>query len=298
MAAFYTVDDLESRGRLDAGHDLPARLAVIGKPVGHSASPVMHQAALAAAGLAMRYVRIEVEPGQVAEAVERMRVLGFVGCNVTVPHKLEVMAACGVLSDGARALGAVNTVWFDGAVTRGFNTDGPGFVRAVESAFGSGLRGRRVAIVGACGGAGRALAAQCVLEGVAQLVLVNRTVGKLDALTAHLTALGPAVELLAMALDDPRLIESIRSCELVVNASSVGLKEGDPAVLPEACLRAGQWAYDCIYQPPQTPWLRLAAAAGCQCANGRGMLLHQGALAFQTWFPGSDPLTVMDAALP
>ena len=139
MKPVYTIDDLVSRTVLDAGADRPARLAVIGHPVAHSRSPEMHQPALDQAGIDARYIRLEVESGQVAEAVHRMRALGFIGCNVTVPHKLEVMAACDAIDPDARALGAVNTLRFDAAGACGFNTDAPGFRRAVEEAFGTPL---------------------------------------------------------------------------------------------------------------------------------------------------------------
>jgi shikimate dehydrogenase len=297
MTQVYNLDDLGSRELLDAGTDQPARLAVIGCPIGHSASPVMHQAALDAAGMAVRYVRIEVPGGQVAEALGRMRALGFIGCNVTVPHKLEVMAACDEVAASAKALGAVNTVRFDADGTRGFNTDGPGFVRSLAAEFEIELGGHKVAILGAGGGAGQALAAQCVLEGVAGLVLVNRTVGKLAELVVRLQGLGPRVLIQPLSFDSEALVEACLGCDLIVNASSVGLKAGDAAIVPATCLKPAHWVYDCIYQPPVTPLLAQAGVLGCRCANGRSMLLHQGALAFQHWFPGTEPLAVMTAAL-
>lgn len=289
--------DLADRALLDAGADRPARLAVIGQPIAHSASPVMHGAALAAAGLDLRYVRLEVPAGRVAEAVARLRDLGFVGCNVTVPHKLEVMAACDTVDAGARLLGAVNTVCFGAAGTVGFNTDGPGFEAAVREGFGWELRGLRVGILGAGGGAGRALAAQCASAGAAAVLLVNRTVAKAETLAAALAGSFPACRLRALPFDDPALVAACAACDLLVNASSVGLKSGDGALLPPECLRPGQGVYDCIYQPPVTPLLALAAARGCRVANGRSMLIHQGALAFRHWFPATDPLAVMAAAL-
>jgi shikimate dehydrogenase len=297
MTNFHTLSELASREVLDAGEAKPARLAVIGCPIAHSASPVMHQAALDAAGLPLRYVRIEVAVGRVEEALGRLRELGFIGCNVTVPHKLEVMGACDEVAAEARALGAVNTVRFDADATRGFNTDGPGFVRSLAAEFGLALGGRKVAILGAGGGAGQALAAQCVLEGAAGLVLVNRTEAKLAELVPRLQALGPGVKLAPLSFASAELADACLDCDLIVNASSVGLKPGAAAVVPAACLRPGHWVYDCIYEPPLTPLLELARATGCRYANGRSMLIHQGALAFEHWFPGTAPLAVMTAAL-
>ena len=297
MKQVYTLQDLVSRETLDAGASQPARLAVLGWPVAHSASPRMHQAALDAHAIDARYIRLEVEPGQIPLALERMRALGFIGCNVTVPHKLAALDACDEVEPTARALGAVNTVRFDAAATRGFNTDGPGFARAIEEDFGVALAGLQVAIVGAGGGAGQALATQCVLLGVPRLVVVNRSAGKLGPLLERLRRLGAATEILALALDDPALAAHCRSCDLIVNASSVGLQAGDAPILPAACLQHRPRVYDTIYHPPVTPLLALAGELGCRTSNGLSMLSQQGALAFQHWFPLTDPLTVMRAAL-
>ena len=297
MKQVHTLDDLVSREALDAGAAQPARLAVLGWPVAHSASPRMHQPALDANGIEARYIRLEVVPGQLPRTLDRLRALGFIGCNVTVPHKLAALEQCGEVHPDARSLGAVNTVRFDPDITRGFNTDGPGFARAIEAEFGLPLAGLAVAIAGAGGGAGQAIAAQCVLAGAARLVLVNRSPAKLGPLAARLLELGTATEIITLALDDPSLASHCRSCELIVNTSSVGLHADDPPILPAACLLPRHRVYDTIYQPPVTPLLALAAGLGCQSANGLSLLLHQGALAFQHWFPLTEPLAVMRAAL-
>jgi shikimate dehydrogenase len=146
MKAVYTLEDLVSRETLDAGADKPARLAVLGHPVAHSMSPLMHQPALDLNGAVARYIRLDVEPGKIAEAFRRMRGLGFIGCNVTVPHKLEAMECCDEVDASALALGAVNTVCFNADSTRGFNTDGPGFAHAIMDAFEIPLESLKVAI--------------------------------------------------------------------------------------------------------------------------------------------------------
>lgn len=297
MKQVHTLDDLVSRDILDAAADKPARLAVLGWPVAHSASPRMHQPALDANGIDARYIRLEVEPGRIPEAFSRLRALGFIGCNVTVPHKLDALENCTEVHPDALALGAVNTVRFDPDATRGFNTDGPGFERAVEDDFGVKLASLNVAIAGAGGGAGQAIATQCVLLGVRKLVVANRSIGKLGPLVARLKELGSNTEIIALSLDDQSLAEHCKSCDLIVNTSSVGLKADDPSILAEDCLLPGQRVYDTIYQPPVTPLLALAGGFGCRTSNGLSMLLHQGALAFQHWFPQTDPLAVMRKAL-
>jgi shikimate dehydrogenase len=297
MKRVYTLRDLDSRDTLDDGAAKPARLAVLGWPVAHSASPRMHQAALDANDIDARYIRLEVEPGQIPLAFARMRALGWIGCNVTVPHKLAALEHCDEVHPDARALGAVNTVRFDHDATRGFNTDGPGFARAIEDDFKVPLGSLKVAIAGAGGGAGQAIATQCVLLGVAKLVLVNRTVEKLGPLVERLLELGSATKIIPLSFDDASLAGHCLDCDLIVNTSSVGLIPGDSSILPAACLKPEHLVYDTIYQPPVTPLLALAQAKGCRSSNGLTMLLHQGALAFQHWFPNTDPLPVMRAAL-
>lgn len=296
MKEVYTLEDLASRDLLDAGTNQPARLAVIGHPIAHSASPKMHQAALDALGIDARYIRLDIEPGQVGEAFRRMRALGFTGCNVTVPHKLEAMEHCEADPD-ARALGAVNTIVFKAEATRGFNTDGPGFARAIQEDFGVDFASRKVAIVGAGGGAGQAIATQACLAGVPELVLINRTAEKLKSLAERLEALFPDTEITMLTFEDSLLFEHCLGSDLIVNTSSVGLKAGDPSILPADCLKSGHLVYDTIYQPPVTPLLALASHEGCRTANGLSMLIHQGALAFQHWFPGTEPLPMMRAAM-
>jgi len=214
-----------------------------------------------------------------------------------VPHKFEVMGCCDVVDAAAQTLGAVNTVSFEPGSTRGSNTDGPGFVRAIADEFGVALGDLNVTIVGAGGGAGQALAAQCVMQGVRHLALLNRTLEKLRPLAARLHRLATGCEISVLELDDPAQAEICLACDLIVNASSVGLKPGESPILSASCLRPGQLVYDCVYQPGPTPLLELAAARGCRTANGTSMLIHQGALAFQQWFPGNSPLAVMRNAL-
>lgn len=304
MPEVLKLDDLAGRDLLDCGHAKPARLAVIGQPVAHSASPAMQQAALDLRGIAARYVRIEVEPGRVAECFARMRELGFVGCNVTVPHKFEALAACDHVEPAAADLGAVNTVRFDADGSHGANTDGPGFVRAIREEFSVDVRDLRVLILGAGGGVGSAIATQCAREGCEELVLVNRTFDKLAPLAKKLAPRfrsdrlsGPHDRLRALALTDPRLRESVAGCDLIVNCSSLGLRHGDPSPLPEGCIEAHHLVHDTIYQPPRTALLRAAAQAGARVANGASMLLHQGALAFEVWFGSDAPLAAMRAGL-
>ncbi len=296
MKDVYNLEDLTSRDVLDQGADKPARLAVIGHPVAHSASPKMHQAALDALGIAARYIRIDVEPGQVAHAFERMRDLGFIGCNVTVPHKFEAMQHCAV-SSGAQSLGAVNTLCFGGEEACGYNTDGPGFTNAIQHDFGMSLASLKVVVLGAGGGAGQAIATQCAMLDVPRLVMVNRSLDKLTPLLDKLQGINPGLEVIALSLQDRELAAHCQDAELIVNTSSLGLKTGDPSIIPMSCLKSAHFVYDTIYQPAVTPLLAMANSAGCRTSNGMSMLLHQGVLAFQHWFHDTQPLIPMAKAL-
>lgn len=275
----------------------PARLAVIGHPIAHSLSPRMQQPALDEAGVDARYIALEVGPGEVARAFARMRELGFIGCNVTVPHKFDALDACDEIDDIARDLGAVNTVRFDPDATRGTNTDGIGFERAVEESLGLGLGGQSVMIIGAGGGAGAAIAAHCARAGVSRLVLANRTVAKAGALADQLRARHPQLDLATSGTTVPvaELGELAAGCRLLVNTTSLGLRPNDPSPIPPDCLRADHHVFDSVYH--RTALIAAAEQAGARSANGRLMLLHQGVAAFQFWFPGSTPEKAMRRGL-
>ncbi len=292
----YTVESLSSREILDAGHAKPARLAVIGCPVAHSLSPRMHQPALDEAGIDARYIKLEVEPDQVREAFSRMRELGFIGCNVTVPHKFEALAACDEVDAGAAEMGAVNTVRFDPGATRGFNTDGYGFEEAVRETLGTELPGACILIAGAGGGAGGAIAVHCARQGARKLILLNRSLDKIEELASRLHRLHGEISILTATLDDPAVPRLAAGADLIVNTSSLGLKAEDPSPLPADAIRPGQAVYDTIYRP-DTAFQRAAAAAGARIGTGKPMLLHQGVKAFKIWFPGSEPAAAMRRGL-
>lgn len=293
MQPYLTTETLESA----ITGAKPARLAVLGYPVSHSASPQLHQPALDAFGIPATYIRLEVRPGEVSEAFAAMRRLGFIGCNVTVPHKFEAMEACSAVSEQARILGAVNTVVFGDKETKGYNTDGPGFEQAISEAFGFFPGEVHTLILGAGGGAGQAIATQCALAMPDRITLVNRSIGKIDALAERLRNISPGTEITAISFSDSELTDHCHSADLLVQTTSLGLKNGDPHVIPERCLLKRHCAYDTIYQPPETPFLAAARRIGCRTDNGLSLLTHQGAIAFRHWFPNTDPLPQMRVAM-
>lgn len=296
---------LDQLSEINAGQDRPAKFAVIGNPVAHSLSPQLHQPALDALAMECRYVRVEVPEGRVAEAFGEMYAAGFIGINVTVPHKMEALEACDEVDRSASLMRAVNTIVFDKSGRKtGFNTDGPGFVRAVREDFGMDLGDLKVAIIGAGGGAGRAIATQCCLEDCPQLVLANRTFSKLKEMQSTLSPLlqgekleGPGNRLEIYAIDNPELGEAIAHCDLIINTTSMGLKSADPSPLPQAWIGPHHLIYDTIYNPSRTGLLKAAERKGAKVANGLSLLLHQGALSLEYWTQKEVPLEEMRVGL-
>ena len=293
----YTLADLRDWPAATVGCELPLRLAVMGDPVAHSASPPMQNAALAASGIAARYTRLHIRPDELPEALRLLRSAGFIGVNLTLPHKVAALEWLDSVDPHAGNLGAVNTVRVetDGSL-RGFNTDGPGFARAVEADLGLKLRGARVLILGAGGGAGRALAAQCAAEGCGRLVLVNRTLEKARLLAQ---ALGTRADVTEIPWEISALGEALCEVDLIVNTSSLGLRADDPSPLPSELLSALLRVFDTVYRADgrPTPLLVAARTARAPAVDGRSLLLQQGALAFEHWFNQPAPLETMRHAL-
>ena len=262
--------------------------ALIGSPVEHSLSPVIHQAAFDAAGVDWIYAAFEVAPGRAAQALEAMRVLGLRGMSVTMPHKHDVAAAVDRLDPSARALRSVNTVTWDGDELVGSSTDGAGFVAAL-AADGIAVAGAHVAVLGA-GGAARSVIDELGRSGVASIRVVNRSRDRAIS----------ACELADVAAggDDG----DIARADLVVNATSVGMGI-DPSTatagdLPcdAALLRPAQVVADLVYHPLQTAWLAAADRSGARTVDGLGMLIHQAALQQQAWIGRLPDVAVMRRA--
>ncbi len=276
----------------------PARLAVIGDPIGHSRSPQMHNPALQACGIDAQYIRVQVPVGSVAQAFRQFAACGFLGVNITIPHKFEALDAVDVLDPLARQLGAVNTLAVREGKLHGYNSDGPGFLRSVKEAFGADIEDLRVLIIGAGGGAGRAVAVQSALSGCQKLVLVNRSQAKAEAVAAEIGTLGCCPEVTVTAWSDDALGSALAEVDLIVNATSLGMKPSDARLLPEGVLRADHLVFDMVYRADGcTPLLADAREAGARTVDGLSLLLHQGAISFEHWFDRPAPLEAMRVGL-
>ncbi len=300
----YELADLQNWKTATADAEPPLRLAVFGDPVAHSASPPMHNAALEKCNIAARYTRLHIRPEELVEAFRLLPAQGFLGVNVTIPHKAAALPLMNRVDDHARRIGVVNTVVVEGDELVGFNTDGPGLVRAVRAEFGVDLRDLRVMVLGAGGGAGRAIAMQCAIEDCERLVLVNRTMDKAREIAAELQPMfsgprvsGPVARLDVIPWEDADLRFQLANTDLVINCTSVGMKRTDTSPLPSSLLAPHLMVYDTIYTASRTKLMHAAEEAGARAANGLSMLLHQGALAFEIWFNREAPLDVMRAAL-
>lgn len=263
--------------------------AVIGDPVRHSLSPLLHNTAFAALDLDWVYVALEVAPGGAAAALDAMRTLGIAGLSVTMPHKEAVAAACDELTEEAAALRAVNCVVNDGGRLIGHNTDGDGFLAALAAELDLDPAGRRCVVLGA-GGAARSIALALARAGAGEVAVVNRTASRAHEVAALLGPVGQVV-----GPDD--LASVMAGAELVVNATSLGMGTDGAVPLEVALLRPEHVVVDIIYRPLVTPLLAAARSLGCRSANGISMLVHQAAIAFTHWTGQPAPVEAMTAAV-
>jgi len=267
-------------------------VGLIGYPVEHSLSPAMHNSAFAALDLNWCYVPLPVRPERLGEAVAGLRALSFVGANVTVPHKEAVMPHLDHVTPEAQAIGAVNTLVMREGRSIGHNTDWQGFLTALgEGGFDP--HGKRAVVLGA-GGAARAVVYALAQAG-AQVAVLNRTLARAQALAQDLSPLFPGLLLFSLPLTLQTLGERTAEAHLLVNATSVGTwPEVDQSPWPEdLAFPSHLTVFDLVYNPRQTKLLRQARAAGAKAVGGLGMLVHQGAAAFELWTGKKAPVETM-----
>lgn len=266
--------------------------ALIGWPLGHSASPRMHNGAYAAMGLDAIYLPVSVEPGDMAAVVGAMAAMGYMGCNVTIPYKVKIMELLDELDPSAAGAGAVNTVLFKGDRRIGYNTDGTGFVRALRERAGFEPQGKRCLIVGA-GGAARGVASALAAAGCEKFYIANRTAEKAGRLAADLNSRRCGLAE-AAALDGRNIRLALDSVDFVVNTTSLGMwPDIDAAALDAALLQPRHLVCDVVYNPRETRLLREASSRGCRTLDGLWMLVYQGAEAVRIWTGEEPPVDTM-----
>jgi len=269
--------------------------AVFGYPVHHSLSPVMHNAAFGELGLDFVYVPCKVHPEGLGDAVRGIRALDMVGANLTIPHKEHVIKYLDRVSEEARIIGSVNTVVNRDGSLHGYSTDGIGFIKALECA-GKSPKGSRAVILGA-GGSARAIA-YALLGLEARITILNRTHARAVELADVLNRFSGIETVKAYALDSAEAGEAVRNADLLVNCTSVGMYPNvDEQPIPSNWLHKDVFVYDQIYNPLETKLLKAARGVGASAANGVGMLVFQGASAFELWTGQTAPVKVMEHAV-
>ena len=278
---------------MDISHKITSHtkiIGVIGSPISHSRSPQMHNAAISKAGLDFVYVPFHVVENAIEDAITGFRALNVVGINVTTPHKQAVMPFLTSISREAELVGAVNTLTFVDGEIHGENTDTPGFLKAMEEAGASLPKGKDVVVIGA-GGSARAVVVALTLIGAQKVTIANRTASKAIALAEELSdkintqneTVGYITQLIGIGLTDEKLSKAVRECALIVNTTSASMDNTHPLLIDQNWIQSSTTVYDIVYTPPMTSLLIAASNKGCPIVGGIGMLVHQGAIAFERW---------------
>lgn len=256
---------------------------IYGYPIEHTLSPRMHNAAFKTLGMDIIYLPFEVKRDSLREAMKAIKMLNFIGVNVTHPHKTAALEHLDDLTDEAKRIGAVNTVVNRSGRLVGHNTDGVGFIRSLREDYGFDPKDKRIIVFGA-GGAGRAICSALSQEGPERMMIVNRTLDKAEVLAEKV---GGA----ALGWDTPKLKQEISEAQLLVNATSSFLN------LDHECISERLFIYDIVYNHRRNAFVQRAQQKGARIADGLSMLLYQGALAFELWTGQKAPLEVMRGAL-
>ena len=294
----YTLEHLRNWADYCPRED--TALAVIGHPIAHSLSPVMHNAALAELAKAnpkfskWRYFKFDIAPEELKEALDLFHQKNFLGLNLTVPHKMLALDYIFIVAATVDDVGAANTLKFIGNRWHGSNTDGYGLRLALEDQSAP-IAGADVILLGA-GGAARAAALECLVGQCASLRIQNRTRSTIDGLISHLkksTACTSVTELMPFDPED----RALAADSIVINATSLGLKPRDESPLDLTKVPRPKFVFDMVYRPAQTALLRQATEMKIPNANGLSMLVHQGAASLEIWTGEKAPVEIMHRAV-
>lgn len=277
---------------MESGQEHRVQLGVLGDPIAQSRSPLMHQAALDAAGIPGEYIAIHVTREHLGDVMRDIRVQGFRGVNVTIPHKVEVMNYLDELDEAARRIGAVNTVVNEQGRLKGYNTDGVGYVRSLKEEAIAQLSGLKIMMLGA-GGAARGVLDALVAEQPDTVYIVNRTVDKAASLAAEWNG---AVKVEGYGLEDAERL--VREVDVLINTTSVGMYPAiDELPFPAEWIPEGIVVSDLIYNPLETRLLLESKRRGCKTHGGLGMFIYQGAIAYEHWLGQTPSIPHMREAL-
>jgi len=280
-------------------------LGIIGYPIGHTLSPLIHNTAIKHIGLDYIYLPFEVKKENIALAIGGLKGLGIKGINVTIPHKESVIPYLETLDDNAKFIGAVNTIKLEDDKIKGYNTDGLGFLKSLKIDAKEDVKGKNIIILGA-GGSARAIAIQMALEKANSVIIANRTVGRgkklaeYTKLKVHDPSSGwvprkPKVK--AIALNDSLLVEYFREADIIINTTSIGMKDNDNPLFPYNYITNKHLVCDIVYKPIETNLLKEALLRGARILNGLGMLIYQGSLSFKIWTGHEMPVEIVRKTL-
>lgn len=271
----------------------PRIYGVLGYPVKHSFSPVMHNAAFSALKINAEYRLFEVKPEELDDFLNSFSKENICGLNVTIPYKEKVIPFLDTLSDEARLIGAVNTIRVSQDRLEGFNTDGEGFLKHLHKDLMFNAQGKVIAIIGA-GGASRAVSVYLSKTKPKKLAIYDIDKAKTSALVGHLKENFKDIEFIqASSIEELKVQES----NLLVNATPMGMKETDTCLVDGDFIHNNLLVYDLIYNPQETKLLKMAKEKGARISNGLGMLLYQGMLSFEIWTGKNAPQEIMWRAL-
>ena len=255
--------------------------AVVGYPIDHSLSPLMHNASMNSLNFDGIYLALNINPDDIIETLPVMKKMGFKGINLTIPHKEIVYSHLETLDESAKLFKSVNTILFEDDEIKGFNTDGYGFLKALGSSFGKEIDNDKVFILG-CGGAGRTVALQSTKSKAESIWLADIDEDKILKLKDEILSLDPTMKIYySLNLDEQ--IDGCKDSNLIIQASPVGMKENEKSLFPSSAFNNNQRVFDLIYMYPETSFMKNAKQSGAEVANGLGMLLYQGEKAFRIW---------------
>ena len=267
-----------------SGHTI--LIGLMATPIRHSLSPLMHNESFAKLGLDYAYLAFEVGNESLADAVTSIRALEMRGCNISMPNKKKVLPYLDEISQAAKLIGAVNTIVNDEGILTGYNTDGIGFMRSLKEE-NINIIGKKMSIMGA-GGAATAICMQAALDGVKEISIFNRQGETFENAKRMITLINEETECRAVLYDladETQLRKEIETSAILINGTSVGMNpyEGQSLINDSTFFRSDLIVADVIYKPAKTKLLEIAEASGCKTVNGLGMMLYQGAEAFELW---------------
>jgi shikimate dehydrogenase len=267
------------------------RFGVIGHPIAHSLSPLLHNTAFSLLGLDCGYEAFDVEPSSLAAAMREFKEQGFLGLNVTIPHKEAIVEFVDEQSDESKAVGAVNTIIFDGDRIRGDNTDVYGVAATLEK-YGPQIHGQVAFVIGAGGSARAIIYALCDRFAPAEIVIANRSEERTKELITDLKPHAKQISLRSISLSSSSLNGVIAQATAVINATSVGMYPAvnESPIGDKASFHSGQIVMDLIYTPLETMFLNQASRCGARTISGLEMFLYQGARSFEIWLGRQMPL--------